>query len=381
MPRTRLTKYLAFLALGCATTTQLYEGPRLPSDQAVFVYEGNPETAQETGDILLERLVATRGVDEAELLIEEARITLHATGSFNDERIALIGRALARNVELSIHIQAQESDFAGSDTTLAGERTKLGDWVRANYAELKTRAETTTSIGKLVDIEQYQAGRMMFLRFDYTTGDAAGQNMTGRATDAACKWIETQVPTLVSYNLEGNFATDKKHSQINTLRTRGKRVVAEAVLSKELVADILHTTPYDLFRARQLSTVGCLLSASNNNGSHSANGITAMFIATGQDVACVAESSAAIAYAEITPEGDYYYSITIPSLIIATHGGGTGLATQRECLEVLGCYGSGKVYKLAEIIGATVLAGELSLGAAVVTDTWVSSHEKLGRNR
>ena len=257
----------------------------------------------------------------------------------------------------------------------------FGIWVRANYSELKQRAEATTSIGKLVDIERYQAGKMMFLRFDYTTGDAAGQNMTGRATDAACKWTATQIPSLVSYNLEGNFATDKKHSQINTLRTRGKRVVAEAVLPKELVADILHTTPSDLFRARQVSTIGCLLSASNNNGSHSANGITAMFIATGQDVACVAESSAAIAYAEITPDGDYYYSITIPSLIVATYGGGTGLATQRECLEVMDCYGRGKVYKLAEIIGATVLAGELSLGAAVVTDTWVSSHEKLGRNR
>ena len=257
----------------------------------------------------------------------------------------------------------------------------FGTWVRANYSELKLRAEATTSVGKLVDIEQYQAAKMMFLRFDYTTGDAAGQNMTGRATDAACKWIRTQIPNLVSYNLEGNFATDKKHSQINTLRTRGKRVVAEALLPKELVGDILHTTPYDLHRARQLSTIGCLLSGSNNNGSHSANGITAMFIATGQDVACVAESSAAIAYTELTPEGDYYCSITLPSLIVATYGGGTGLATQRECLEILGCYGQGGVYKLAEIIGATVLAGELSLGAAVVTDTWVSSHEQLGRNR
>ena len=106
-----------------------------------------------------------------------------------------------------------------------------------------------------------------------------------------------------------------------------------------------------------------------------------MFIACGQDVANVAESSAAVVHAELTAQGDYYYSITIPSLIVATYGGGTGLATQRECLEMLGCYGQGGVKKFAEIVAATVLCGELSLGSAVVAEEWVSSHERLGRNR
>ncbi len=119
----------------------------------------------------------------------------------------------------------------------------------------------------------------------------------------------------------------------------------------------------------------------NNNGAHSANGITAIFIACGQDVADVAESSAAAVYAEITKSGDYYFSITIPSLIVATYGGGTGLPTQRECLEMMDCYGAGKVKKFAEIVAATVLCGELSLGTAVIADEWVSSHERLGRNR
>jgi hydroxymethylglutaryl-CoA reductase (NADPH) len=123
------------------------------------------------------------------------------------------------------------------------------------------------------------------------------------------------------------------------------------------------------------------MSGVNNNGAHSANGITAMFIATGQDVANVAESSAAFVFAELRPNGDYYYSVTIPSLIVATYGGGTGLATQRECLELLGCYGAGKVYKLAEIVAATVLCGELSLGSAIVAEEWVEAHDLLGRNR
>ncbi len=106
-----------------------------------------------------------------------------------------------------------------------------------------------------------------------------------------------------------------------------------------------------------------------------------MFIATGQDVANVAEASAGILYSERTPQSDLYFSLTIPSLIVGSYGGGTSLATQRECLEILDCYGSGKVNKLAEIIGGMVLAGEISLAAAIGSLDWVSSHEKYGRNR
>jgi hydroxymethylglutaryl-CoA reductase (NADPH) len=130
-----------------------------------------------------------------------------------------------------------------------------------------------------------------------------------------------------------------------------------------------------------IANVGAFISGANNNGCHSPNGITAMFIATGQDVANVSESSAGVVYTEVTQTGDLYISITIPSLIVATFGGGTGLATQRECLELLDCYGAGKVNKLAEIVAATVLCGEMSLGAAIVAEDWVQSHDLLGRNR
>src|SRR4030042_3788748 len=128
------------------------------------------------------------------------------------------------------------------------------------------------------------------------------------------------------------------------------------------------------------------MSGAINNGSHSTNGITAIFIATGQDVANVAEGSAAITYSERTKEGDYYFSVTIPALIVATHGGGTGLATQKECLDLMGCHGKGNVRKFAEIVAGTVLAGELSLMSAMRvkkdgTSDWISSHDKLGRNR
>jgi hydroxymethylglutaryl-CoA reductase (NADPH) len=136
-----------------------------------------------------------------------------------------------------------------------------------------------------------------------------------------------------------------------------------------------------MFHWRQVSNVGALLSGAASNGAHAANGIAALFIATGQDAANVAESHAAITYTQLLDDGSYYWSITIPSLIVATYGGGTGLATQRECLEMLGCYGAGKVAKFAEIAAAVVLAGDISLSAAVLHGDWVSSHDALGRNR
>jgi hydroxymethylglutaryl-CoA reductase (NADPH) len=123
------------------------------------------------------------------------------------------------------------------------------------------------------------------------------------------------------------------------------------------------------------------MAASANNGAHAANGLTAMFIATGQDVANIAESHAGIVYNQLLDNGDYYWSITLPALIVATYGGGTGLATQRESLEMLGCYGAGNVQKFAEICAAVVLAGETSLTSAVLHGDWVTSHDKLGRNR
>lgn len=263
----------------------------------------------------------------------------------------------------------------------ARDAREFGIWIEENIEAIREQAESTSSIAKLRNIEQYSASRFRYLRFDYTTGDAAGQNMVTRATRAACDWIKANYPGIDHYYLESNFATDKKSSQVNVLHTRGKRVTAEAIIPGELLTSVTHAPASLVLRGRQVANLGAMLSGANNNGAHSANAITAMFIATGQDVANVAESSAGIIHAELTPEGDYYFSITLPSLIVATHGGGTGLPTQRECLEVLGCYGKGKVLKLAEIVAATVLCGELSLGGAIVADEWVSSHESYGRNR
>ena len=258
---------------------------------------------------------------------------------------------------------------------------EFGDWIRLRFDDIKAVAETTTRSGKLVNIGQYSIGPLRNLRFNYTTGDAAGQNMTGKATFAACEWIKKNYPGGANYILSGNMDTDKKHSRANMLLTRGKRVVAECTIKGDLLQSLMGISAKELFWSRQVSNAGAFLAGSANNGAHAANGLTAMFIATGQDVANVSESHAGVTYAQLLDNGDYYWSITLTSLIVATYGGGTGLPTQRECLEMMDCYGAGKADKFAEICAAVVLAGDTSLSSAILAGDWVSSHDQFGRNR
>lgn len=257
----------------------------------------------------------------------------------------------------------------------------LGQWIREHLADITAAAQATTRIGRLIEIEQYHVGPLLYTRFDYTTGDAAGQNMVGKATWAACEWIVANFGGQARYVLSGAIDTDKKHSQINVLRGRGKRVVAEARIPAGLLEQRMGVTPAQLFKMRQVSQAGGVLAGSANFGAHAANGLAALFIATGQDAANVSESHTGITYSQVLDNGDYYWSITLPALIVATVGGGTGLPTQRECLELLGCHGPGRVRAFAEICAAVVLAGEVSLASAVLAGDWVSSHEALGRNR
>ena len=175
--------------------------------------------------------------------------------------------------------------------------------------------------------------------------------------------------------------TDAWEPQVNGVVRTMKRVIAECTVKRDVLRDVMDADTEQLYTHSKIANIGSMLSGANNNGAHSPNAITAMFIATGQDVANVSESSAGVLYTDLTEDGDLYISLTIPSLIVATYGGGTGLPTQRECLEIMGCYGKGKVHKFAEIVAAATLAGELSLGAAISSSDWVSSHETYGRNR
>jgi hydroxymethylglutaryl-CoA reductase (NADPH) len=268
--------------------------------------------------------------------------------------------------------------FIFSDALQARE---FGDWMDAHCDEIRAAAEATTRSGKLTYIGHYQVGPLRYLRVNYTTGDAAGQNMTGKATLAACEWIKENYPGGAEYVLSGAMDTDKKHSQINMLLTRGKRVVAEAVIKNDVLQRLMGVDTKTLYDYRQIGMVGGFLAGSSYNGAHAANGLTGIFIATGQDAANISESHSGITYARLLDNGDYYWSVTLTSLIVASYGGGTSLPTQRECLELLGCYGKGKVRKLAEICAATVLAGDTSLTSAILAGHWVTSHDRLGRNR
>jgi hydroxymethylglutaryl-CoA reductase (NADPH) len=256
------------------------------------------------------------------------------------------------------------------------------DWINSKTDTLREVTHESDPFVELKHVDYYLSNSFAFLRFNFTTGDAAGMNMVSKATFAACNWImqNCDVVEIQRFFLESNFATDKKHSTINTMRTRGKRVTAECVIDRQALLDTMGATPEALYDHYKVANIGSILSGTNNNGLHSANAITAMFIATGQDAANVAESSSALLFVDLTPDKTLYMSVTIPSLIVATMGGGTGLPTQRECLQMLGCEGKGKVRKLAEIIAGTVLAGELSLAAAISSLDWVSSHDRYGRN-
>jgi hydroxymethylglutaryl-CoA reductase (NADPH) len=167
-------------------------------------------------------------------------------------------------------------------------------WVEEHLPRIREEAEATSRVARLSYIDTYLANKFAFLRFNYTTGDAAGQNMVGRATFAACSWVLDAFPGKVErFYLESNFATDKKASQVNIMRTRGKRVTAEATVPRAVLQERMRVDPETLVDHYMVAQIGALLSGANNNGLHSANAITAMFIATGQDVANVSESSAA----------------------------------------------------------------------------------------
>lgn len=264
----------------------------------------------------------------------------------------------------------------------AASARRFADWVNEHREEIRATADATDPFVHFDYIDTYLTNHFAFLRFNFKTGDAAGMNMVGKATFAACNWIlqHCDAVDIKQFYLEGNFATDKKASRVNMMHTRGKRVTAEAVVKRDVLLEIMDADTESLYHHYKVATIGTMLSGANNNGCHAANAITAMFLATGQDVANVAESSVGILFAELTPEKDLLMSITLPSLIVATCGGGTGLPTQRECLQVLDCVGVGKVNRFAEIVAGTVLAGEISLAAAISSLDWVSSHDLFGRN-
>jgi len=248
------------------------------------------------------------------------------------------------------------------------------------FEAIRAEAESTTRHGKLQRIECHPVGREVIVNFCYFTGDAHGMNMIVKATDHACKWIMDHCDALHYYVFSG-FSSEKRASGSLLAGGKGKKVTAGALLPRQIVKSYLHVTPEDLLKMRQHTMLGHLQANAIGYNGQFANGLAAIFIACGQDVANIVNSAVGITNFELDQDGDLYASVTLPSLTVATVGGGTALGTSRECLEILGCAGSGKAGKFAEIICAALLAGEFSMGAAIASGEFVAAHETYGRNR
>lgn len=253
-------------------------------------------------------------------------------------------------------------------------------WVLQQKEEFRRITGETSRYAKLIDFKTNIEGNHLMLIFEYHTGDAAGQNMVTLCTDAICQFIVKHSPVKpVFWFLESNYSGDKKATALSFSNVRGKKVTSEIVLSEQIVNEVLKTTPEAMAEYWRSSTIGIIQSGAIGAQGHYANGLTALFIATGQDAACVAEAATGITRMELNPDSSLYASVTLPNLIVGTVGGGTGLPTQRECLELMGCYGEGKARKYAEICGALVLSGELSIAAALSAGHFSAAHKKFGR--
>lgn len=253
-------------------------------------------------------------------------------------------------------------------------------WCVEQGDQLRVVAARTTKHGELIDIGMAVEGNHVYLILDYTTGDASGQNMVTIATQAVCDYImEHATVRPARFFVEANLSGDKKATAHSFVTVRGKKVSAEVTLPAQLVAGRLHTTPRDLERYWKMSAIGAIQSGSIGVQGHFANACAALYIACGQDPACVAESAVGVTRFEVTEAGDLYASVTLPSVVVGTVGGGTALPSQRACLEIMGLAGPGKAQALAEVCGALALAGELSITAALCSGDFTQAHQKLAR--
>ncbi|MCL4106445.1 UNVERIFIED_CONTAM: hypothetical protein GTU68_030403 [Idotea baltica] len=253
-------------------------------------------------------------------------------------------------------------------------------WVVHQYEKFEEITSKSSNYAKLRNLKTNIEGNQVNLIFEFNTGDAAGQNMVTFCTSEICSYIieNTPVQPKVWY-VESNLSGDKKSNYQSFQNVRGKKVVSEVEIPREIVELVLRSTPELMADYWRTSTVSLIQLGSIGAQGHIANGLTALFIATGQDVACISEVIVGVNRMEVTENGDLYASLTMPNLIVGTVGGGTSLPTQRECLEIMECFGAGHARKFAEICCALALAGELSICAAIASGHFVSAHKKLGR--
>lgn len=266
---------------------------------------------------------------------------------------------------------------------LADEIKKKGEL----YNKIKVATEKESRVSKLIDIQPFQQGRRVHLRFCFETGDAMGMNSVTRYSANGVKALREEHPEIKLVTLTANVCTDKKASHINILLGRGKSVETEILIPGKLIKESFGVEAEELVKLAHLKLYQGTALAGSFSGFNAnvANTIAAMFIATGQDVAQVVGSSSAFVSMEMSGQDSVLFSASFPSLEVATVGGGTGHGTAKECLEILGCAGPGNpsgsnAKKLAEIIAAAASAQDLNLIAAQAHEYELAeSHIKLAR--
>lgn len=290
--------------------------------------------------------------------------------------ISAVGGATTATLAEGVH---RSPGFAFGTTTEAG---LFVAWVCENFDLLETAAQSTTRHGKLVEISPHVEGDHVYLVCSYTTGDAAGQNMVTIATEAVCAAIEQHSPVKPLYwFVEANFSGDKKASHMSFAGVRGRKVTASVELPGEEIQKQLHTTPRRMEEYWRMSALGGVMSGSIGVQGHYANGLAALYLATGQDAACVAESAVGVTRIEQRDGGGLFVSVTLPNVIVGTVGGGTGLPTQSAGLNILGLKGAGNARAFGEVIAAVCLAGELSIIGALCAHEFASAHKNLARGK
>lgn len=271
-----------------------------------------------------------------------------------------------------------EADDAG--VALAGVQ-----WLAAHRAELEEVVAGSSRFARLLDVHTQIAGNLLFVRFELSTGDAAGHNMVTHASERLMDHVLTRVPGLRYGSISGNFCSDKKATAVNGILGRGKNVVTEIVLPRRIVERFLHTTPEAITQLNvRKNLIGTMLAGGlRSANAHYANMLLAFYLATGQDAANIVEGSQGLTHAEVR-DGDLYFSCTLPNLIVGSVGNGKGLDFVEENLARLGCRedrepgANGR--RLAVLCAATVLCGELSLMAAQTNPgELMAAHMKLER--
>ena len=261
----------------------------------------------------------------------------------------------------------------------AAQALAAAEVARSMLPELRALVATTTRHGALVDLRASTIGRRLVLSLVFTTGDAIGINMAARAAELVARDLGRRTGAL-EVHVHGQDV-EKRANARALVEGRGRSAVAEAVVPRAALAEIARTTPEALVAILATYRVGFAELGTHNALVQAANGLAAVMLACGQDVAYLTECATGQLDFAVTPAGDLHASVHLPSLLVGTVGGGSQQGTAAECLALLGCAGPGSANVFAEILAATVLAGDLSLMAAFTAGEFVAAHERLGRNR